>query len=244
MNVGALLWLAWAGLLSASLISGQLEQAWWPAARLDLRTMSCLVLALAAWWGWWTLRKHPAAAAARWFAIGMSLGFYGDSHVAKLLWWPPFPDPLLGGIFFYGLGHLAYVTGSLDLARRLPTEAATDWRWPILGWQFVAALAWIAVALTTSRNESLRTPTLLYTALVAATPGAAGVLYQRSRAFAALLAGGGLFLLSDVLLAYQAFHGSFPGIDELTWLCYGPGEMLIVYGSRLGIAREPRLARP
>jgi hypothetical protein len=33
------------------------------------------------------------------------------------------------------------------------------------------------------------------------------------------------------LLAWQLFHGSFTAIDELTWVNYGGGEMLIVYGA-------------
>lgn len=241
MNVWKTLWWAWAWLLAASLLQGVLAEPWWSAARLDLRTASCLALAAAAGWSWWTLRGRPGATAAGWFAAGMALGFYGDSHVATWLWWPPVSEPLLGGILFFGFGHLAYVAGSVDLTRRLPAFGHRWWP-PVVAWQVVALVAWAAIALSTPRQAALRGPTLGYALLVAATPGAATVLWRRSPAFAALALGAALFLASDMLLAYQAFHGALAGLDELTWLCYGPGQMLIVYGSRRGIERGPRPA--
>ena len=47
--------------------------------------------------------------------------------------------------------------------------------------------------------------------------------------------GGAMFLVSDILLAWQVFHDPFPFIDELTWMNYGGGEMLIVYGAIAGL---------
>lgn len=241
MNIPRALWWTWALMLAASLLQERLTRPWWEEARLDLRTGSCLVLVAAASWNWWALLGRPAARAAGWFALGMALGFYGDSHVAAWLWWPPVREPLVGGIVFFGFGHLAYVVGSIALARRLPADGRR-WSTPILAWQMVALAAWAAIALSSTRQQALRGPTLGYTLLVAATPGATTVLWQRSRAFAALALGAALFLASDMLLAYQAFHGAFPGLDELIWLCYGPGQMLIIYGSRWGIDHEPRLS--
>jgi hypothetical protein len=47
--------------------------------------------------------------------------------------------------------------------------------------------------------------------------------------------GGALFLVSDIFLAWQVFHEPFAGIQGLTWINYGVGEMLIVYGAIAGI---------
>ncbi|MBX7168818.1 MAG: lysoplasmalogenase [Pirellulales bacterium] len=235
---------AWAALLTVSLLQSCLSVPWWSQARLDLRAGSCLVLAIAAWCNAWTQRREATAHAALCVALGMSLGFYGDSHVGRRLGWTPFTDPLLGGIVLYGLGHLSYVAACWLLAQlRSPVRSVAWLRW-LGAWQIMALGAWAAVALSTDRQTQLRIPTLAYTVLVAATPGAATALGRKDRAYNLLAAGAALFLVSDVLLAYQVFHDSFPGLDELTWLSYGPGEMLIVFGSRRGMLQSSTFRRP
>src|SRR5262245_60094470 len=99
----------------ASFLAGLTRGFWWNGAKLDLRMISCLCLVLAAWNAWRFLRRTPSAIGMFLIAIGMTLGFYGDSHVGDRLWWPPFPDKIIGGIVFYGLGHLAYVAACLSL---------------------------------------------------------------------------------------------------------------------------------
>jgi hypothetical protein len=193
--------------------------------------LSCLMLAVAGWAAWWQQRPRPSAGGLAWIALGMTLGFYGDSHVATRLWWPPFPHPILGGIVFFGLGHLAYIAGCLSFRRQ--HSIRLGWRWwrPIMIWQAVALLIWALIALTATREQGLRIPTLFYTLLVAGTPGFTAALARHQRRYVAMAIGGALFFVSDILLAYHLFHGPFPGIDPLTWTCYGGGQMLIVYGA-------------
>ncbi len=230
------LWLGWLTLLLASFVAGATTELWWHNAKLDLRMISCLLLAIAAWEAWWKLRRAAGARAMLWIAVGMTLGFYGDSHVGDRLWWPSFPQKIVGGIVFYGLGHLAYVAACVTIRRR--ERLAGGWRWwlPVLTWQLLALLAWAAVALTTDREAALRVPTLLYTLLVAATPGFATALARQRQIYRWMAVGGAMFLASDILLVWQLFHHSFAGIDELTWINYGGGEMLIVYGAIAGIS--------
>lgn len=231
------LWVGWLLTLLASFVAGWTRQHWWDGARQDLRMISCLLLVVAAWLAWHTRRQTRLAAALLFVAIGMTLGFYGDSHVGDRFWWPPFPQKILGGIVFYGLGHLAYVAACVVIRRRERLERGRRWWWPILAWQLAALAGWAAVALTSDEEPSLRIPTLLYTLLVAATPGFGTALAVQRPAFRALAIGGAMFLISDLLLAWQIFHDSFTGIDELTWVNYGGGEMLIVYGAILGITQ-------
>jgi hypothetical protein len=226
-----LLWVGWLILLLASLAAGAWGDAWWQKIRLDLRMISCLLLAVAAWRVWWSHRKGLFSAAALLVAWGMSLGFYGDSHVGERFWWPPFPHPIVGGIFFFGLGHLAYVAASAMSARALRLFSSKAWWKPFLAWQLFGLAAWSGIALTANRETSLQLPTLAYTLLVAATPGAAHAFARQQREFVYWSIGGALFFASDLLLAWQLFHGAFSGIDELTWLCYGGGQMFIVYGA-------------
>lgn len=231
------LWIGWLLTLLASFAAGWTRERWWDGARLDLRMVSCLLLAVAAWLAWHAMRRSPFGPALLLVAVGMTLGFYGDSHVGDRFWWPPFPHKIVGGIVFYGLGHLAYVAACVSVRRCAGLQGGRRWWLPILAWQLVALVAWAAVALTSDKEPGLRVPTLLYTLLVAATPGFSTALAVQRPAFRAMAVGGALFLVSDILLAWQLFHNSFDGIDELTWLNYGGGEMLIVYGAILGVAQ-------
>jgi hypothetical protein len=233
------LWFGWLVFLLASFLAGRTNDLWWSGAKLDLRMISCLLLVVAAWSAWWILCRTQDAAAMLMVAVGMTFGFYGDSHVGDRLWWPPFPNKIVGGIVFYGLGHLAYVAACTATRRIKKLAGGLRWWLPILTWQVVALFSWTAVALTSSEEIALRVPTLLYTLLVAATPGFATALAVQRRIFRWMALGGALFLASDILLAWQVFHASFPFIDELTWINYGGGEMLIVYGATAGLLYAP-----
>jgi len=201
--------------------------------------VSCALLAVAAWIAWGQLRGALISRSMFWVAIGMTLGFYGDSHVGDRIWWPPFPHAIVGGIVFYGLGHLAYIRSAVLAAREAGLRGGRIWWAPILAWQLVAITAWAAVALTSKQQVDLRIPTLLYTLLVAATPGFATALTLQLKSFVWMAIGGAFFLASDVLLAWQLFHEPFPFVDELTWVCYGGGEMLIVFGAAHAYRRAP-----
>jgi hypothetical protein len=233
----AALWLGWLVTLLASFVAARTAGTWWPQDRLDLRMFSCLLLVVAAWHGWVLLRGGATGQAMLFVAIGMTCGFYGDSHVGDRFWWPQFPHKIVGGIVFYGLGHLAYVAACWLTRRAAGLVGGWKWNWPICVWQLVALVSWAAVALTSEKEVGLRAPTLVYTLLVAATPGFATALAVQRRAFGWMALGGALFLASDVLLAWQLFHEAFDGIDELTWICYSGGEMLIVYGALHGLTQ-------
>jgi hypothetical protein len=71
---------------------------------------------------------------------------------------------------------------------------------------------------------------LPYALLLASTAGLATGLAVQAPAFVPLAIGGGLFLLSDLILAARLFNGVyFYLIGDIVWLTYGPAQALIVY---------------
>lgn len=226
------LWIGWLGLLLASFVAGWTSDRWWHQARLDLRMTSCLLLALAAWFAWFHNRSNDQSKSLFWIAVGMTLGFYGDSHVGTRFWWPPFSHAILGGVTLFGLGHLAYIVACLRLRSRQVLPQGIELWGTILSWQAIGLLGWAAIALSSEAQKELRWPTLFYTLLVAATPGASAAVSRRWPAWSWVTWGAILFFMSDLLLAWQLFHQPFMMIDELTWVCYGTGQMLIVYGAQ------------
>jgi uncharacterized membrane protein YhhN len=233
------LWIVWAGLLAAAMLVGQLEghAAPWPTA---LRMASSVVLVVTAWWACGSLRAAAVGPFALAIAIGMTFGAIGDFFNAGLLGFVPLADPTLGGIVAFALGHVAYITGCLRLAR---PAGLTDRRALIIsvvGWQLIGLVAWYAVVMSGTDRRALVWPALPYSLLLAGTAGVtAGLALQQARLFPLAL-GGALFLASDLMLAFELFRGPFAYDTECVWLTYGPGQMLIVFSifSAAAVLRE------
>ncbi|HEX3725689.1 MAG TPA: lysoplasmalogenase family protein, partial [Pirellulales bacterium] len=162
-------------------------------------------------------------------AVGMTLGAIGDFFNAGLLAFLPLEDPVLGGIVAFALGHVAYITGAVGLARRAGLTCAKALAAAILTWQFVGLVGWAMVALAGTEARALVWPALPYSLLLAGTAGVATGLALQDRRFVGLALGGALFLTSDLLLAFGLFRGPFDHQTACVWLTYGPAQMLIVY---------------
>ena len=80
----------------------------------------------AAWIGYLQLATAPAlAGSCGLVALGMALGTLGDFFNADLLnKLVPLPDPVLGGMISFGLGHLAYISACFEAARGLACATA------------------------------------------------------------------------------------------------------------------------
>jgi uncharacterized membrane protein YhhN len=143
----------------------------------------------------------------------------------------PLPDPVLGGIVAFGLGHIAYITGCVNLARRAGLTDRRVIAGALIVWQLVALVGWYFVAVQGTEARALVWPALPYSLLLAATAGITSALALQERRFAGLALGGALFLASDLILACELFRGPFSHQTECVWLTYGPGQMLIVFSS-------------
>jgi len=222
-----ILWLAWAALLALAMIFGNQSGGHAAAAATWARMGSSLVLVATGWVAFALWRKSGAGRFSLWIAIGMTLGAIGDFFNAGLLNFIPLPDPVLGGIAAFGLGHIAYVAGCIGLGRRLnwlaksPTATSNDESHAQSGGD----------AYCGSKNHDLVWPALPYSLLLAGTAGVASGLAVADRRFLPLAAGAALFLASDLILAFELFRGNFPYQSEAVWLTYGPGQMLIVFST-------------
>jgi len=164
-------------------------------------------------------------------AVGMTLGTVGDFFNAGLLDFIPLPDPVLGGIAAFGLGHIAYIAGCFNLARRAGLTCPRALAAGVIAWQLVGVVGWYFVAMQGTEGRALVWPALPYSLLLAGTAGVTSGLALQERRLAGLALGAALFLASDLILAFGLFRGSFAHQTECVWMTYGPGQMLIVFST-------------
>jgi uncharacterized membrane protein YhhN len=161
-------------------------------------------------------------------ALGMTLGFVGDLFNAGLI--PGvFQDDTVGGIIAFGLGHIAYIAGLLNLERSAALGRPVLRNLALLVWLAIGFGGWLYVTTDAAKGADLRWPALPYSLLLAGTAGLASGVALRDRRFVPLAVGGALFLTSDLILAWELFQGTFRMAGDLVWLTYGPAQMLIVY---------------
>ena len=225
-----ILWLAWAALLFGGFAFGR------PAApggrRMPTWTRmasSVVLVAAAAVFALSTPGSLPLALVA----VGMAFGLLGDLFMARLILRGN--AYVFGGIGAFGLGHIAYIA-ALILAGS--AEGPTAARWGALAAAWVLALIlWFAVIWRPAKARGpLHIAALVYALLLASTFGLATGLALGDPAFWPVALGALLFLLSDLILAAGLFNGlRFRGMDDVVWLTYGPGQMLIVFGMGLAL---------
>ncbi|MCA9078688.1 MAG: lysoplasmalogenase [Planctomycetaceae bacterium] len=238
------LWVLWLVLLAGGLIIQHVDIAsssWWATFG---RMGSSVVLILAGWLWHAGFRRSTAGRYTLMVAIGMTLGAIGDFFNAGLLQLIiPLPDPVIGGIVAFGLGHIAYITGCFDAKRRAGLHSAAVMGGAVLFWQLVSIVCWYFIVYQTEIESAKMViwPALPYTMLLAGTAGVATGLALQDGRFSILAIGAALFLISDLILAWGMFKGSFPFRTAAVWIPYGGGQMLIVYAittARHAILRE------
>ncbi len=224
------LWILWALLLGGAMIVGNLDRhgsALATAGRMG-SSIVLVVTAAFAYWRW----QHTALRRFLWLiALGMALGTLGDFFNAGLLEFVPVLHGVLGGIVAFGLGHIAYIVGCVELDRRIGLLNRQAVPIAILIWQVIGVVAWYFVAYQGTEARDVLWPALPYTMLLSGTAGiTSGLAWLRPRLIPLAL-GGALFLLSDLILAVGMFRGHFDGQTEWVWLTYGPGQMFIVFST-------------
>ena len=169
-------------------------------------------------------RRGPA----RLVAAGMGCGFAGDLIMAELV---PLPEHVLFGMLSFGLGHGCYLR-ALDARARQSGRAMPPAGRLALPFAWAVALAgWLGMVRNPTISAALNYGALAYALLLASMAGAAAALASADRRYAGAALGGGLFLLSDLILAARLFRQAhFAQIGDVVWLTYIAGQALIVDG--------------
>jgi hypothetical protein len=226
--------LMWATILFGGFLFGLPDEPGAQRMPLETRMLSSLTLVVAGWAWWWTSRNSDVREYAQLMATGMTLGFVGDLFMARLL---PVPEPVLGGIAAFGLGHIAYIAAMRRFAgdHALDTDRSRWGAWAT--WLAIGGVGWYVVVFRGQDATALHWAALPYALLLASTAGIASGIALQAPVFTPLALGAALFLFSDLILAARLFNDlDFPMINDVVWLTYGPGQAMIVYS--VGAARR------
>jgi uncharacterized membrane protein YhhN len=161
---------------------------------------------------------------ARLIAGGMGCDLLGDLVMAKLI---PLRRHVIWGMLAFGAGHTLYMRAFLERSRQATVAGRP---YPALGTAWAIALAgWWALVRNPEVGKTLNYASLIYGLLLASMSGLAVSLAALERRYAPAALGGGLFLISDMILASELFRKRhFPSIGDLIWLTYIVGQVLIV----------------
>jgi uncharacterized membrane protein YhhN len=217
---------------------------------IPLATVIVSLAAATAYWLVWAARaeKGPVGAAVKassvgvlalmlatfpaggWFwliALGLALGALGDLMLAL-----GGVQRFLAGVAAFGLGHLAYAGGFVARSGELGFDGLS-------GAEIVALVALGLLVASTelwlaSRTGGLRQPVRVYVGLIGVT-GVAAVMLPAHHGQGVLRLGTALFILSDLLLAFQLFVAKGEGVRlrlALTlWPAYWVAQVLIAAGA-------------
>ncbi|MCU0499005.1 MAG: lysoplasmalogenase [Anaerolineae bacterium] len=214
-----LMWGLWAALLFGGFLFGTT----WPEGHRRMpiwtRMASSAVLAIAAWiWA----GIGPESPLAIPIAIGMTFGWLGDLLMAQLLLKVNY---VLAGMSAFGIGHLAYLYGLIQVRSESMSFAPIGIAW------IIGAIGWWIVVYWRNECGKLHYAALPYTLLLSSTAGVSAAIALSQPQYGWIAIGAALFLISDTILAMELFRPvKFPLINDAVWLTYGPGQMLIVFG--------------
>ncbi|HZY40992.1 MAG TPA: lysoplasmalogenase [Anaerolineae bacterium] len=166
------------------------------------------------------------AGAAPWFFFGMVFGFLGDLILADVI---PLPRRMISGIIAFGVGHICYVIGFINVAATLglsnPITGSLFWVVYVLASSFL----WVVFINNPTKSRTLNIGSLIYAWLISMMAGAAGGLALQDPRFTLTAIGGALFLLSDLILGNRELrdNGWFL-VHDVVWVLYIAGQTLIV----------------
>lgn len=213
-------------LLTSGLAFGRFDAGQMGRLPLPVRMWLSALLVLAALLHW-RLAGAPIAAYAGWVFLGMTLGFLGDLIMAGLI---RVPNRLIFGMLAFGLGHVYYIVALAGVTLALGLWDA-DLHLPVWALLALASVGlWCGFVQKPRGDRTLNLAALGYGLLLASMNAFAISLAIHEARFAPLAVGAVLFLLSDLVLGNWSIRGhAWKGVNDLVWLTYNLGQLLIVY---------------
>jgi YhhN family len=193
----------------------------WPPLKLST-SFILVVCALILW-------LNQSSSAALMIFLGMTFGFLGDLILAEVI---RLPHRLIFGIIVFGIGHILYIIGFVQIALALhlgdPFGGTVLWTLFVM----IASVLWVALIYNPRQPRLLNVGSLIYAWLISVMAGtAAGLAIQDAR-FVWTAIGGVLFLISDVILGNRELRGRrWFLINDVVWIIYIAGQALIVMTS-------------
>lgn len=159
--------------------------------------------------------------------IGLLLSTLGDVFLMLS------PDWFVHGLASFLLAHLAYLVA---LTRRARLGVVL---WPFAAYAVVAGA--VLAILWPSLPAPLRVPVVIYVAVLAGMAAQAAAVWRHRRGRATALAawGGGVFVLSDAVLAIDRFAAPFAAASAVVLSAYWIAQVLI----GLSVMSGERVAR-
>lgn len=234
-----ILLILWAGLLFGGFLMGSGSDRRMPRVT-RLASSFCLVLLA---WSFALVAPAGASGNFAWLiAVGMTLGFIGDLFMARVF---PFDAHILAGMGSFALGHIAYIAAGVYLGNAIGLNAPAPRFLALAAWLLIGAAGWYLVIYRSRKPAVMEWAALPYALLLSSTVGIATGLALQEPAFLPFALGAALFLFSDLLIAAHLFAGRKTrgiNIDDLIWLTYGPGQMLIVHALPIALLLGASLA--
>jgi uncharacterized membrane protein YhhN len=241
------LWLLWAVVLLGAIPLALLQGS--DSYRIPgwCKMASSLILVLVGWTWCAALvaRGQPTARAiALLMTAGIAWGTLGDFfNAGRLQSVLPLSDPMLGGLASFLVGHFFYIAACVQLAKKCNLTNPRAWLIAIVAWELIAVAGWYLVVYRGQGEAALMWAALPYSMVLAGTAGVTAALAWQQTRLAGLALGGGLFLVSDLILGYGIFQGPIESRFEPVWLTYGPGQMLIVFAIGTMVSLLPTPSR-
>lgn len=188
--------------------------------------LSTSVMLVGCAWLLWLNSSRDLADVALFLALGMTFGCLGDLILAGVI---PLPKRMIGGIIAFGVGHVFYIIGLMNLAamRGLANPISGSLFWVV--YVLVSSFLWVMFISNPAKSRTLNIGSLVYAWLISVMAGAAGGLAIQDARFTLAAIGGGLFLLSDLILGNRELrdNGWFL-VHDVVWVLYIAGQALIV----------------
>jgi hypothetical protein len=215
-------------LLGGGLLLGKMNAEQTGRLPRPLRMLLSALLLLAAFLQW----KYGAGPGAmrvcsRLVLLGMAASFAGDLIMARLV---PVPKRLIFGMAAFALGHVFYVSAFAHLLLNLPPVGAGVTGTVIAAVLAFGVWAWHRFVRDPDRSKVINIGSLLYGLLLGLSASLAILLAFADSHYVGLAAGGLLFLLSDLVLGNWVIRGHvWRSVNDVIWLTYVVGQLLIVY---------------